>query len=211
MDNDDLVKGLIRSGLIRSDAVKMAFSSIDRRYFVPPEQKRDAYLDTPLPTMDGQTISAPHMVAIMAEETRAEPGMKVLEIGAGSGYHAAVISRVVGPEGRVVSVERVPSLVRWGRDNLRRAGIENVMIVEGDGSKGYPPEAPYDRIYYTAGSPDVPDIVKGQLSEDGIILGVVGPARGTQRLVRYTRKSDGWEERTLTYCVFVPLIGELGY
>ncbi|MDG6225631.1 MAG: protein-L-isoaspartate(D-aspartate) O-methyltransferase [Candidatus Thermoplasmatota archaeon] len=211
MGNDDLVKGLIRSGLIRSDAVKMAFSSVDRRYFVPPEQKKDAYLDTPLPTMDGQTISAPHMVAIMAEELRVESGMKVLEIGTGSGYHAAIVSRIVGPEGRVVSVERVPSLVEWGRANLRRAGIENVMVIKGDGSKGYHLEAPYDRIYYTAGSPDVPETVRGQLNEDGIILGVVGPARGTQRLVRYTKKGGRWEERTLTYCVFVPLIGELGY
>ena len=211
MGNDDLVKGLIRSGLIRSEAVKIAFSSVDRRHFVTREQQRDAYRDTPLPTMDGQTISAPHMVAIMVEELQVKKGMKVLEIGTGSGYHAAVVSRIVGDRGKVVSIERLRTLVEWGRDNLRSAGIDNVMVVEGDGSIGYPDEAPYDRIYYTAGSPEVPDIVRGQLARDGMILGVVGPARGPQRLVRYTRKGDGWEERTLTYCIFVPLIGELGY
>jgi len=94
---------------------------------------------------------------------------------------------------------------------LKRAGIDNVEMVHADGSKGYGPEAPYDRIYYTAGAPDVPEAVRGQLKDGGIILGVVGPAYQTQRLIRYTKNVGRWDEEKLTYCIFVPLTGELGY
>ena len=211
MRNEDLVKHLEREGLIRSPAVKRAFLSVDRKYFVLGSAGNMAYSDTPLPTMSGQTISAPHMVAIMAEELNAGPGMKVLEIGGGSGYHAAVVSRIVSPGGKVISIERVPELTKWGKDNLMRAGIENVEMIEGDGSIGHAPKAPYDRIYYTAGAPDVPDVVREQLKDGGVVLGVIGPPYGAQRLIRYTKKGDAWKEEKLTHCIFVPLIGERGY
>jgi len=209
--NGELVEQLVRDGEIRTERVRQAFLSVDRAHFVPGREPREAYSDNPLPTFDGQTISAPHMVAIMAEELFAEEGMKVLEIGGGSGYHAAVIGRLVGPTGSVVSVERISRLSQWGKENLLRAGVDNVTMVIGDGSKGYPKGAPYDRIYYTCAAPDVPEVVIGQLREGGIILAVVGPAYGTQRLVRLTKRMGGMAEEKLTYCVFVPLIGEHGY
>jgi protein-L-isoaspartate(D-aspartate) O-methyltransferase len=211
MNNDDLVRSLKLEGLIKTEAVNRAFLSVDRKYFVTDEMQYEAYVDMPLPTVENQTISAPHMVAIMAEELDARPGMKVLEIGGGSGYHAAIVSRLVAPKGKVVSVEIVESLAIWGKENLKRAGIDNVEMIHGDGSKGYEPEAPYDRIYYTAGAPSVPDMVKDQLKDGGLILGVVGPPYQTQRLVRLRKNGDKWEEKKLTYCVFVPLTGELGY
>lgn len=211
MSNSDLVKHLEREDLIRTPEVKQAFLSVDRKYFVTSLSGVMAYADTPLPTMNGQTISAPHMVAIMAEELRARPGMKVLEIGGGSGYHAAIVSRLVSPGGKVISIEVLPDLAEWGRNNLKMAEIDNVEMVLGDGSIGHAKEAPYDRIYYTAGAPDVPNVVRDQLKDGGIILGVVGPAYGTQRLIRYTKKGDKWQEEKMTYVIFVPLIGEKGY
>jgi protein-L-isoaspartate(D-aspartate) O-methyltransferase len=184
---------------------------VDRKYFVTSSSGVMAYEDTPLPTMNGQTISAPHMVAIMAEELRAGPGMNVLEIGGGSGYHAAIVSRLISPGGKVISIEVVPDLAGWGRENLKRAGIDNVEMILGDGSIGYAKGSQYDRIYYTAGAPEVPKMVRDQLKDGGIILGVVGPPYGTQRLIRYTKKGDRWEEEKMTHVIFVPLIGEKGY
>ena len=211
MSNEDLVQRLVNEGLIRATAVRRAFLSVDRRSFVMDQNASEAYIDSPLATMSGQTISAPHMVAIMVSELRLGMGMKVLEIGGGSGYHAAVVSRLIGPKGFVISIERVPELARWGKENLMRAGIDNVHLIEGDGSIGFPPQAPYDRIYYTAGAPDVPQVVRDQLKDGGIILGVIGPPNGAQRLVRLTKKGSGWKEEMLTHCIFVPLIGEKGY
>jgi protein-L-isoaspartate(D-aspartate) O-methyltransferase len=211
MNNEDLVRGLESEGLIRTPQVRRAFLSVDRKDFVTPSTMSDAYVDTPLPTLKGQTISAPHMVAIMAEGLDARPGMKVLEIGGGSGYHAAIVSRLVAPGGRVVSIEVVPEIARWGRENLVRAGIDNVDMILADGSVGHAPQSPYDRIYYTAGAPEVPMVVREQLKDDGVILGVIGPAYGTQRLIRYQKRGGSWSEERMTYVVFVPLIGEKGY
>ncbi|MGA1848939.1 MAG: protein-L-isoaspartate O-methyltransferase, partial [Thermoplasmatota archaeon] len=159
----------------------------------------------------GQTISAPHMVAIMAEALLCRRGHKVLEIGSGSGYHAAVVSRLVGEEGHVFSMERVPDLAGFARRNIDEAGISNVTIIEGDGSVGHPEQAPYDRIYYTCAAPKIPGQVMDQLSESGILLGVVGPNGGIQRLIRYRKEKGTLREERMTHCVFVPLIGELGY
>jgi protein-L-isoaspartate(D-aspartate) O-methyltransferase len=209
--NDELIRNLINEGIIRSREVERAMLSVDRSFFVPGRSKREAYFDHPLQIGEGQTISAPHMVAIMAEELLVHNGHKVLEIGGGSGYHAAVISRMVGPEGHVYTVERIPSLVKWGRENIRKAGIDNVTFVEGDGSTGYEKGSPYDRIYYTCAAPNVPQMVLDQLNDGGIILGIVGPKHGVQRLMRYTKIGGKIEKEGLTRCVFVPLIGEMGY
>jgi len=209
--NDDLVRNLMAEGIIRSRGVEAAMLSVDRSYFVPGKLRRESYFDHPLQIGEGQTISAPHMVAIMAEELLVHRGQRVLEIGGGSGYHAAVISSMVGPAGHVFTVERIPSLVRWGRENIKRSGIGNVTFIEGDGSVGYPDEAPYDRIYYTCAAPNVPKAVMDQLVDRGILLGVIGPKHGVQRLTRFTRSGDRIEKEGLTRCVFVPLIGEEGY
>ncbi|MGA1820175.1 MAG: protein-L-isoaspartate O-methyltransferase family protein, partial [Thermoplasmatota archaeon] len=149
----------------------------------------------------------------LAERARldARPGQKVLEIGTGSGYHAAVVSRLILPGGRVYSVERVGPLVKFAQNNLEKAGIDNVTVVEGDGSVGLPEHAPFDRIYYTCAAPDVPEKVVDQLVEGGSILAVIGPKSGVQRLVLMRKTAGRLESENLTHCVFVPLIGELGY
>lgn len=209
--NERLVKNLVREGIISSPEVEHAMLSVDRADFLPESKRGDAYVDHPLPIGSGQTISAPHMVAMMAEAVRASRGDRILEIGGGSGYHAAVISRLIGDEGHMVSVEKYESLAEKEKRNLDRAGIDNVKVVVGDGSVGYPEEAPYNRIYYTCAAPKVPDMVLDQLSDDGLVLAVVGPARGTQRLVRIWLESGEKKEEMLTYCIFVPLVGEKGY
>ncbi|MFW3146291.1 MAG: protein-L-isoaspartate(D-aspartate) O-methyltransferase [Thermoplasmatota archaeon] len=206
-----LVENLRLEGLIRTREVERSMLEVPRENFVPHGLRFEAYLDRPLPIGRGQTISAPHMVAIMAEEMRVEPGMKVLEIGTGSGYHAAVVSRLVGEKGSVITVERISDLAREASKNLKASGISNVRVIETDGSVGYPAGAPYDRIYYTCAAPDIPDSMMEQLAQGGIMLGVVGPKYGTQRLIRYSKTQNGLKEEKLTYCVFVPLVGELGY
>ncbi|MGA1792895.1 MAG: protein-L-isoaspartate(D-aspartate) O-methyltransferase [Thermoplasmatota archaeon] len=206
-----IVHDLFDRGDIRSQQVKEAMMSVPREHFVPLILKLEAYLDRPLPIGHGQTISAPHMVAIMADEMDACPGQKVLEIGTGSGYHAAVVSRLVLPGGHVYTVERVRPLVKFAEGNLAKAGIDNVTVMEGDGSIGLPEHAPYDRIYYTCAAPDVPEKVIEQLAEGGSILAVVGPRNGVQRLLRMKKAGGSMTTESLTHCVFVPLIGELGY
>lgn len=206
-----LIENLVHEGLIKNDVVRMAFNEVHREFFVPEGLRRAANDDRPLPIGNGQTISAPHMVAIMSEELLLRSGMKVLEIGTGSGYHAAVTSRIVGEEGSVHTIERVHSLYMSALRNISETGIENVFVHEGDGSKGYPPNSPYDRIYYTCGAPDIPGMVFDQVKDGGMILAPIGPKHGTQRLTRFTRRGEEMEIEKLTYCVFVPLIGELGY
>ncbi|MCU0798901.1 MAG: protein-L-isoaspartate(D-aspartate) O-methyltransferase [Candidatus Thermoplasmatota archaeon] len=209
--NDELVNYLMEEGVVRSRPVENAMRAVDRIHFVPERLAEDAYVDHPLQIGCGQTISAPHMVAIMAEELKAHIGQNVLEIGTGSGYHAAVVAELVGEKGHVRSMEVVPELAAFARENLARAGTRNVTVTEGDGSVGLPEMSPFDRIYYTCAAPSVPRSVLDQLGEEGIALGVVGPKYSTQRLIRFTRTDDTFKEEPLTYCIFVPLVGRLGH
>lgn len=153
------------------------------------------------------------MVAIMNEALDLRPGLKVLEVGAGSGYHAATIAEIVGFEGHVYTVERVEELVRFARQNLERAGYsERVTLVQGDGSLGYAERAPYDRILVTAAAPDVPPRLVEQLDKGAILVVPVGGRFFPQDLVRIRHKPDGRIERTtLGGVAFVPLLGEHGF
>jgi protein-L-isoaspartate(D-aspartate) O-methyltransferase len=206
-----LVEKLKKDGVIRTGNVKDAMLSVPREAFLPDATIGEAYVDRPQSIGNGQTISAPHMVAIMAEELRLEEGMKVLEIGGGSGYHAAIVSRLVSPGGKVISIEVIPSLAERARNSLASSGIDNVRTICGDGSIGYPDEAPYDRIYYTCAAPFIPDVIFDQLAEGGILMSVEGEPYSTQKLINYQRTSDGTiEKRILTYCIFVPLVGKYG-
>jgi len=201
-----MVERLVRSRYIQDSQVRDAFLAVPRETFVRPEDADDAYSDVPLPIGRGQTISAPSMIAIMLEEARLTPGDHVLEIGTGSGYHAALIAHLVGPQ-NVVSIERIARLAEWGRANLARAGYGGVAVVVGDGSLGYPEGAPYDCILATAGAPEVPDPWRHQLSYRGRIIAPIGPRSG-QVLIVATRKADGsLEIREGTPCAFVPLVG----
>lgn len=191
-----------------SDKVLQAMYSVPRDVFVPKEIRSQAYEDTPLPIGYDQTISAPHMVAIMCDILDLHEGMTVLEIGGGSGYHAAVIAKIVGPNGRVYSVERVRELVRKARENLKFAGIFNVTMIEGDGSLGLPEHAPYERISVAATAPSVPEPLKEQLKVGGMLVIPVGA--GYQELLLVTRKNGFLVEEKMGV-VFVPLIGEHGF
>ena len=202
-----LVAALVRGGEIRTEAVRQAFLRVPREAFVRPEDRRDAYGDTPLPIGEGQTISAPSMIAIMLEEAGLRPGERVLEIGTGSGYHAALLAALAGPE-NVVTIERLPGLAAWGRRNLDRAGFAAVSVVTGDGSLGYPERAPYDAIVATAGAPRLPAAWPRQLTDRGRIVAPVGGSQTFQDLLVARRRPDGGLDlRRGTPCAFVPLVG----
>ncbi len=210
-ERNRLVDGLVRRGYISSPAVENAMKRVPREEFVPAEIKDEAYVDTPLPIGEGQTISAPHMVAIMEEKLQLVPGLTVLEIGAGSGYHAAVSAELIAPGGHVYTIERIASLARFAEDNLKRTGYASlVTVIFGDGTKGLPSKAPFDRIFVAAGAPDVPVPLTDQLAEGGILLVPVG-GRYYQDLIRVVKNGKKLERENLGGCVFVPLIGEHGH
>lgn len=164
-----------------SNEVKATLRTVPRHEFVPESRRDVAYRDTPLPIGEGQTISAPHMVALMAELLDLSPGQKVLEIGTGCGYHAAVTAELVGPE-NVYSVEYHEQLAETARKSLETAGYSAVSVRVGDGRRGWPEFAPYDRAYLTCAGPDFPPAVVEQVRPGGLLLGPLG--NGTQILVR---------------------------
>ncbi len=207
-----LVERLKSLGYIRSDRVAEAMLKVPRHEFVPEHLRDRAYVDSPLPIGKGQTISAPHMVAMMTELLDPRPGHKVLEVGAGSGYHAAVVAELVKPDGKVITVERIPELAEFARENLRRTGYDKwVEVVVGDGTLGYPEEAPYDRILVTAGAPDVPRSLFEQLKPGGRMVIPVGD-RHLQELWLIRKTEDGRMVRERHGgCAFVPLIGKEGF
>lgn len=199
---------LARRG-IKDARVLDAMGQVPREAFVPPDERANAYMDAPLPIGQGQTISQPYIVAYMAEALELAPDDNVLEIGAGSGYGAAVLSRIAK---RVVSIERIPELTEAARNALRRVHYDNVEVICGDGTLGHAPGAPYDAIVATAGGPQVPATLKAQLKIGGRLVIPVGPVRTTQRLVRVRRLDEAnFSEEPLEPVRFVPLIGEQGW
>ncbi len=212
-----LVEMLVTEGVIRSEKVKRAMLEVPRELFVPEPYRRYAYADTPLPIGMGQTISAPHMVALMCELLELDEGMKVLEIGTGSGYHAAVIAEIVAPKGsnnpgKVYTIERIPELAEFARRNLEKAGyLDRVVVLVGNGTLGYPKEAPYDRILVTAAAPDIPEPLIEQLKVKGKLVIPVGP-KYMQYLYIVEKIDEGKVRATKSIpCMFVPLIGKYGW
>ena len=193
-----------------SDKVAKAMLMVSRHLFVPKRYEVETYVDTPLPIGYGQTISAPHMVAIMCDLLDLQEGDKVLEVGAGSGYHAAVVAEIVGKKGKVIAIERFPELAERARQNLEYLGYDNVIIVVGDGSKGYEPEAPYDKIYVTASAPDIPKPLIEQLKPGGRMVIPIG--RYEQYLYVVDKDEEGKIHKRVWGAVrFVPLVGEYGF
>ena len=204
-----LVKELKNEGYIRTPEVEKAFLEIPRENFVPYHLKKSAYLDIPLEIGFGQTISAPHMVAIMCEALVLKKGQKVLEIGSGSGYHAAIVSKIIGDKGKVYSVERIKELADMARENIRKTGIKNVEIFVGDGSLGLEKFAPYDRIYVTCAAPDIPKPLIDQLKDSGLLLIPVG--RYYCDLILLKKENGKISTKNLGECAFVPLVGKYGF
>lgn len=207
-----LVENLEREGIIKSEKVKRAFLRVPRYKFVLERYKEYAHVDEPLPIPAGQTISAPHMVAIMLELAELKEGMNVLEVGAGSGWNAALIYEVVRQD--VYTIERIPELAEFAKRNLERAGYKNkVHVIVGDGTKGFPPKAPYDRIIVTAGAPKVPEPLIEQLKVGGKILIPVGSYHLWQELLEVIKISEDNKIKIKNHggVAFVPLIGEHGW
>jgi protein-L-isoaspartate(D-aspartate) O-methyltransferase len=205
-----MVEDLRGDGYLRSDAVIAAMGKVERHLFVPDEMRESAYEDCPQPIGFNQTISAPHMVAIMTELLDVQPASRILEIGTGSGYQAAILSELAH-RGKVVTVERVPELVEHVRKVFSSGGYVNVDVRIGDGSLGFPEYAPYDRIIVTAAAPAVPPSLVRQLGAGGRLLVPVGDRWG-QVLVELEKDCKGESVgRSHGGCVFVPLIGKDGW
>lgn len=207
--NRILISSLKQSGYLQSKQVEDAFSRIFREDFMPSHLKGLAYVDRPFEIGNGQTISAPHMVAIMVEALDIHIGQKILEIGSGSGYHAAIVSMLVGEHSKVYSVERIHDLAELARRNIHKVGISNTTIVDGDGSLGLPEHAPYDRIYVTCASPSIIQPLLDQLVDGGKLLIPVG--RLYCELILVEKNGDLVKKTELGGCAFVPLLGKHGF
>ncbi len=205
---DRMVRYQIQQRGIDDPRLLEAMGKVPREAFVPRRYRKMAYRDGPLPIGRGQTISQPYVVALMTLALQIEPGDKVLEVGTGSGYQAAVLAEL-GAE--VVSVERHDGLADKAREALEKVGYD-VDVRRGDGSKGLEEEAPFDAILVTAAAPTIPTTLLEQLRDGGRLVIPVEETRGHQRLIRVTRNADGSFERSeLAQVAFVPLIGEEGW
>jgi protein-L-isoaspartate(D-aspartate) O-methyltransferase len=194
---------------VRDRRVLAAMEAVPRHLFVPDHLWHVAYRDHPLPIGQGQTISQPLMVAIMVDALELRSGDRVLDVGGGSGYQAAVLAQLCD---EVVSIEWLPDLAERLRENLARADVTNVRVVVGDGSVGYPPGAPYDGIVVGAAAPAVPAPLVEQLAVGGRLVIPVGGRMSFQELLRLRRTPDGVSApERLGACAFVPLLGEHGF
>ena len=192
---------------IRDARLLDAFRRIPREFFVPEEHRPWAYADTPLPIGYGQTISQPYIVARMVSMLTLRGGERVLEVGAGSGYQAAILSLLAA---EVHTIERIPALAARAAEALRAAGVENVFVHEGDGTLGWEAAAPYDAVLVAAAAPDVPSPLLEQLTEGGRLVIPVG-GRGMQFLERWTREGKTFRRERDIAVSFVPLVGERGW
>lgn len=197
----------LRARDVRDEAVLHAFRRVPREKFVPPESIHQAYEDHPLPIGHGQTISQPYIVGLMIQELHPQPDHRVLDVGAGSGYQTALLATIVR---HVYAIERIEALSRRAREALAELGIDNVTFSTGDGTLGWPEQAPFDGIICGAAAPEVPQAWRDQLADGGRILLPVGTAH-VQTLVVVRRCGDRFRRRSLCGVRFVKLIGEQGW
>ncbi len=209
LSNEELVRYLERYGYLKREHIKRAFLEVDRKNFIPKNLESYAYIDEPLPIGYGQTISAPSIVAMMTEALDPKEGQKILEIGAGSGYQAAILSKIVGEKGKVIAVERIPELANFAKSNLKE--YKNVKVIVGDGTEGYEEESPYDRIIVTACAPEIPKPLIEQLKEGGIMVIPIGGNVMFQKLYKVIKTKEDLKKEFLEYVAFVPLVGKFGF
>jgi protein-L-isoaspartate(D-aspartate) O-methyltransferase len=207
MQREQMVESQIAARGVRDPRVLAAMRRVKREEFIPEELRDQAYQDHPLPIGSSQTISQPFIVALMVEALRLQPGDRVLEIGAGSGYAAAVLAEIAD---RVYAVERHADLAATAQERLRRLGYDNVEIRHGDGTRGWPEKAPFDAIIVAAAGPRVPESLREQLAIGGRMLIPVG-SEYSQELIRVTRTESGYREEPMEAVRFVPLVGEEGW
>ncbi len=192
---------------IADPKVLAAMARVPREAFIAPELAKSAYDDSPLPIAEGQTISQPYIVALMTEAACVGSSSRVLEVGSGSGYAAAVLAELAAS---VVTIERHAKLAASAREILKRLGYSNVDVIEGDGSRGMPERAPFDAILVAAAAPEAPESLKRQLAEGGRLVIPIS-ANSHQDLRAITRRGDRFEEEDLGPVRFVPLLGEEGW
>jgi protein-L-isoaspartate(D-aspartate) O-methyltransferase len=208
-EREAMVERQLKRRGIAEQRILDAFLAVPREAFVDAAHAHLAYGDHPLPIEAGQTISQPYIVALMIQAAGIKPGDKVLEVGSGSGYAAAVISRIAA---EVVGIERQHELVDAARERLERLGYRNVRIVEGDGTRGCPGEAPFDAILAAASGSHIPQPLVEQLNPGGSIVMPVGGPGWVQKLVKAAKQKDGTlQQSDLGDVRFVPLIGEEGW
>ncbi len=209
---------LRRRGIMAAPVLE-AMASVPRHLFVAAEHEHRAYADEALPSSDGQTISQPYMVAAMTQELATAPGQLILELGTGTGYQTAVLATLVGPAGRILTIEQVPALAAAAQRRLLQMSYANVSFCTGDGSTGWPRErwgeaaAPrFDRILVTAAAPSIPQPLIDQLAPGGLLLlPLENPKTRHEMLTRIERTADGLRQTELFACTFVPLLGEHAY
>jgi protein-L-isoaspartate(D-aspartate) O-methyltransferase len=215
-DKDLLIQNYRLRGLIKDEIAFKAFKEVPREKFLPKNFQSSAYSDHPLPLMNtGQTISAPHMTIMILEYLELSPGLKVLEVGAGSGYQAALIAAAITSDkktGHVYSLEIVPELVGFAQKNVEETGYDDrVTIISGDGTLGYEAASPYDRIILTAAGPELPPPLFKQLEIGGILVMPVGTPRMWQVMTRFRKNSKTeFSKEVLSSVAFVPLRGQYG-
>ena len=207
---EQLMEHWASSGIIKDKNVIDAFKKVPRELFVAEDRTEEAYGDYPLSIGKGQTISQPTTVMIMTQALELKEGDKVLEVGAGSGYQAAIIANIVGDNGKVISTEIVDELVESAKINIKKLKLKNVKIIKHDGSKGYAKEAPYDKIIITAACPKIPSPLIRQLKEGGIIVAPVGDMN-EQEMIKGRKINGKLIEENLGDFMFVPLKGKHGY
>jgi protein-L-isoaspartate(D-aspartate) O-methyltransferase len=206
-DRKTMVERQIAARGIHDPRVLTAMLEIPRHLFIPPPYDRAAYEDNPLPIGNGQTISQPYIVALMTELLHPKDTDNILEIGAGSGYQAAIISRLVR---KLTTIERIAAVADLARTNLKSLGIDNVVVIEGDGTLGYSGNAPYDGIIITAATPMVPQPLIEQLADGGTLVAPVG-GRDIQDLITLHKKGRSMIQEAHGGVRFVPLIGQYGW
>jgi protein-L-isoaspartate(D-aspartate) O-methyltransferase len=204
---DRMVETQISARGIRDERVMSAMRSVPRHIFVPESSRGAAYGDYPLPIGHGQTISQPYIVAMMTALLLIRPDDRVLEIGAGSGYQAAILGTLAK---EVLSIERIPEVARMAAENLSASGITTVKVIVGDGTLGYPENAPYDGVLITAATHSIPPPLIDQLAEGGRLVAPVG-SRDLQELIRLTKKGNDLTREFFGGVVFVPLLGKYGW
>lgn len=202
---DSMVEQQLASRDIENRRVLEAMREVPRHFFVPAAMRALAYQDSPLPIGSGQTISQPYIVALMTQLADPSEDKKALEVGTGSGYQAAVLSRLVS---EVYTIEIVPELVERSKRVLKELGYDNVFVRQGDGYQGWPEEAPFDIVLVTAAAPRIPQPLIEQLAEGGRLIMPVGQIDGVQVLTRLTRRNGKLEEERVLGVRFVPMTGE---